>query len=67
MIGPLNQQLDELRAAREQLVRAALRDLLDLVRDDAHAMSFQSLAQYRKVLIGEIGRKIRGLEQPGDG
>ena len=40
----------------------ALSALLELIRDDGYAISFQSLGQYRVALANEIKRQVRGLE-----
>lgn len=44
----------------------ALRELLDLIKDDGHALCFQTFAQYRQVLIGEVRRKLRDIEGAPD-
>ncbi|MGS8281629.1 hypothetical protein ACU7AI_27125 [Pseudomonas aeruginosa] len=36
----------------------ALRDLLELVKDESHALCFQTFSQYRQALAGEIRRQI---------
>jgi len=41
----------------------ALSALLDLIRDDGYAISFQSFGQYRTALANEIKRQVRGLER----
>lgn len=43
---------------------AALQDLLALVRDDGHALCFQTFTQYRQALAGEIRRKLKDLTPP---
>lgn len=41
----------------------ALEGLLELIRDDGYAISFQSLGQYRVALANEIKRQVRGLDR----
>lgn len=41
----------------------ALEGLLELIRDDGYAISFQSLDQYRVALANEIKRQVRGLDR----
>lgn len=45
-----------------ELELEALHGLLDLIRDDGHALLFQTFGQYRTNLINEVRRKIRGVE-----